>query len=330
MEVVSSILDENGCTHLADSVRGYCSLSRQGDGTGGSVRARSQTVSNIAVCSFHSFYYMLIENLYLTLLLGLIRMGTFFQERIDRCIRDQQEIERLGSYKPHSGGIGKAVAKYSPELFERIINDEELRGVMKHLHYQELLEKPPEEWSTLTPLPNYAIEYTPAWVGTGQQKVVLLNNGNLARTQNEETRWRKIKIELGLIDEKCNCAECIAEREERAQMEREAEEKKLKEEAKGDDGKEETKGEGNEAEEKMVEAEVEGEDEEVELKDPEEKKVEKAVAADEEKTTEETTEMLAREEKSKGEKDSDIDDAEFQEFLNQLKEYSVKDVVGSK
>lgn len=273
-------------------------------------------------CVKFPILYLFIIYAHVFDLLFLIRMGTFFQERIDRCIRDQQEIERLGSYKPRSGGIGKAVAKYSPELFERIINDEEFRGVMKHLHYQELLEKPPEEWSTLTPLPNYAIEYTPAWVGTGQQKVVLLNNGNLARTQNEETRWRKIKIELGLIDEKCNCAECIAEREERAQMEREAEEKKLKEEAKGDDDKEETKGEGNEAEEKMVEAEVGVKEEKVEIS--EEKKVDK-VAVDEEKTEKETTEMLAVEEKSTGEKDSDLDDSEFQEFLNQLKEYSVKD-----
>ena len=45
-------------------------------------------------------------------------MGSFFGERIDRCIREQQEIERLGSYKPRSGGIGKSLSKYSPDLIE--------------------------------------------------------------------------------------------------------------------------------------------------------------------------------------------------------------------
>lgn len=296
----------------------------------------------------------------------VISMGSFFLERIDRCIRDQQEIERMGSYKPRSGGIGKAVAKYSPELFEKIMNDEELRGVMKHLHYQELLEKPPEEWSTLTPLENYAIEFTPTWAGTGQQKVVTLNNGNLARTQHENTPWRKIKMEMGLIDEKCNCAECVAERAERAvMMEKEAEEKKLEDET------EENEGEGDEEDEEVNEEEDEEEDEaeneEVDEEEDEEEndelceeedteenedlveeendahvevvvedgsnesKVEMAAVDEVVKTKEDTNapnangnvEDALEEAMSIDRRESDVDDEDFQEFLKQLKEYSV-------
>ncbi len=286
----------------------------------------------------------------------VISMGSFFLERIDRCIRDQQEIERMGSYKPRSGGIGKAVAKYSPELFEKIMNDEELRGVMKHLHYQELLEKPPEEWSTLTPLENYAIEFTPTWAGTGQQKVVMLNNGNLARTQHENTPWRKIKMEMGLIDEKCNCAECVADRAERAAMkEKEAEEKKLEDET-------EVNEEGNEEEDEEEDDEVdedeedneEGDEEEDEEENEElveeendsqveeevevvvedgsnESKVEMAAVDEVVKTEEDTNapnangnvELALEEAISIDRRESDVDDEDFQEFLKQLKEYSV-------
>ena len=267
-------------------------------------------------------------------------MDSFFLERIDRCIRDQQEIERLGSYKPRSGGIGKAVKKYSPELFERIMNDEELRGVMKHLHYQELLDKPPEEWSTLTPLPNYAVEYLPSWAGTDQRKVVMLNNGNLARTDNEVTRWRKIKMEMGLIDEKCMCAECVAERAERDAMGKEdAEEKKSEDETEGGDCKEENEGEGNEEE---ADEELEGEGEEKELdeeeeegKELDEKEEENEVEAEETTGSDEKVEVEVvleeikieevEEEKSisTGGKSSEVDDEEFNAFLKQLKEYSV-------
>lgn len=283
-------------------------------------------------------------------------MDTFFLERIDRCIRDQQEIERLGSYKPRSGGIGKAVKKYSPELFEKIMNDEELRGVMKHLHYQELLEKPPEEWSTLTPLENYAIEYLPSWAGTDQRKVVMLNTGNLARTQNEETRWRKIKMEMGLIDEKCMCAECVAERAERDAMGKEnVEEKKLEDETEGGDCKEKNEGEGNEENMELDEEEDEEDEEEgKELVEEEEKEVEveeytgidekveveevldeskiEEVAADEESIEEDTnasndngSDMVVEEEKSTsaGGESSEVDDEEFNLFLQQLKDYTV-------
>ena len=43
----------------------------------------------------------------------------FFESRIDRCIREEQ-IEKLGSYRPRSGGIGKSLSKYPPELLQTI------------------------------------------------------------------------------------------------------------------------------------------------------------------------------------------------------------------
>ena len=46
--------------------------------------------------------------------LEVTNMG-FFEERIDRCIREEQ-IEKLGSYRPRSGGIGKSLSTgmYTP------------------------------------------------------------------------------------------------------------------------------------------------------------------------------------------------------------------------
>ena len=50
--------------------------------------------------------------------LEIKQMG-FWEYRLDRCIREEQ-IEKLGSYKPRSGGIGKALSKYPPELLQEI------------------------------------------------------------------------------------------------------------------------------------------------------------------------------------------------------------------
>ncbi|KAL7535042.1 hypothetical protein ACHAXR_006233 [Thalassiosira sp. AJA248-18] len=144
--------------------------------------------------------------------LEIQRMGTFFTERINRCILEQEEIERMGSYKPRSGGIGKSLSKYSPALLNTLKNDKELKEIMGHLGYSDLLVKPPEEWSTLQPLKDYATEYLPSWHRSGNAKVVLLNRGNLARGKNEVTPWQKIKVELGIAEENCDCEKCKAMR----------------------------------------------------------------------------------------------------------------------
>ena len=142
--------------------------------------------------------------------LEIQRMGSFFTERIDRCIREQAEIERMGSYKPRSGGIGKSMSKYSPELLKKLKEDKSLREVMVGLGYGELLTKPVEEWSDLEPLKDHGTEYLPSWAKTGNEKVVLLNRGHLARGKNEVTPWQKIKVELGITDSNCNCEKCRA------------------------------------------------------------------------------------------------------------------------
>lgn len=138
-------------------------------------------------------------------------MDTFFDERIARCISDQQEIDRLGSYKPRSGGIGKSLCKYSPELLAQLKADEELCKVMGYLEYTELLDKPANEWDTLQPLKDYAYEFSTSWMGKTKmhkgevvpmKKVCLLNRNNLARGENEHTPWMKIKKDLAEMKKK--------------------------------------------------------------------------------------------------------------------------------
>jgi len=162
----------------------------------------------------------------LQFVLEIQRMGTFFSERIDRCIKEQQEIERMGSYKPRSGGIGKSLAKYSPELLKTLKADENLKVIMAHLGYKDLLSKPVEEWSNLEPLRGHATEFLPTWHMTEHKKVVIVNKGGLARTRDEVTMWGKIKAEMGIIDEDCNCANCQALRAKQAAEKAEKEEGK--------------------------------------------------------------------------------------------------------
>lgn len=139
------------------------------------------------------------------------RMDTFFDERIARCISDQQEIERLGSYKPRSGGIGKSLSKYSPELLAQLKADEELCKVMGYLEYTELLDKPANEWDTLLPLKDYAYEFSTSWMGKTKvyqgkvvpmKEVCLLNRNSLARGQDEHTPWMQIKKDLAEMKKK--------------------------------------------------------------------------------------------------------------------------------
>lgn len=141
--------------------------------------------------------------------LEINRMGTFFGERIDRCIREQEEIERLGSYKPRSGGIGKAMSKYSSELLKRM-KDDDFVLIMKWLGYEELLKTPHEEWLELPPLKDYGVEYLTSKSASASSKenIVLLNQGQLAREPDEFTNWRQIKVELGIAERVCNCEKC--------------------------------------------------------------------------------------------------------------------------
>jgi hypothetical protein len=139
--------------------------------------------------------------------LEINNMGSFFGDRIDRCIKEQQEIERLGSYKPRSGGIGKSLSKYSPELIEKMKAEGFEEVLNKALHYGNLLKKPVSEWLDMPFLPDHAMEFE------AKQNLIVVNQGNLSRSEKENTRWAMVKRELGIIDDKqCNCAQCVASR----------------------------------------------------------------------------------------------------------------------
>jgi hypothetical protein len=146
-------------------------------------------------------------------------MGTFFTERIDRCIREERKIEELGSYKPRTAGIGKSLKKYKPEVIKRMKAVPGMVDVMQKLGYSFLLENPVEKWSEMPPLQGHAreilspkgfVEEKPQ----GQLRTIILNNdNNISRTQELATPWQQIKRELGIVEDSCDCAECAKRRQ---------------------------------------------------------------------------------------------------------------------
>jgi hypothetical protein len=68
----------------------------------------------------------------------------FFEERIRRCIQEEQ-IEKLGSYRPRSGGIGKSLATgmYTPELLTKI--NHSILDTMIKFGYDEMIIPAPDE-----------------------------------------------------------------------------------------------------------------------------------------------------------------------------------------
>ncbi len=139
-------------------------------------------------------------------ILEIKSMGSFFNERINRCIVEQQEIERLGSYKPRSGGIGKSMSKYSPEL-QAAMKDDNLRSIMDRLGYEGVLDTPVEKWPDMEPLEDYALEYDVSSFAP-EENSVIVNKGDLSRTEKEVTPWKKYKLDFGIIENECDCEEC--------------------------------------------------------------------------------------------------------------------------
>jgi hypothetical protein len=126
----------------------------------------------------------------------------FFENRIDRCIREEQ-IERLGSYRPRSGGIGKSLSKYSPELLQQV--NMGILSTMAKLGYAEMLVPNPSEWE-LEPLDQYGVEIP------GSSKTPLTINGkNLVRGPKRHTDWRVARRQLNTDkkDNKCTCYKCL-------------------------------------------------------------------------------------------------------------------------
>ncbi|KAG7356331.1 sulfotransferase family protein [Nitzschia inconspicua] len=126
----------------------------------------------------------------------------FFEDRIDRAIREEQ-IEKLGSYKPRSGGIGKSLTKgvYSPELLQEL--NAGILSTMAKFGYDEMLVPNPSEWK-LEPLDQLGV-YIP---GTAKQPLVI-NQKGLVRGPKRQTNWRAVKAQMEMKDRVCTCYKCL-------------------------------------------------------------------------------------------------------------------------
>jgi hypothetical protein len=126
----------------------------------------------------------------------------FFEERIDRCIREEQ-IEKLGSYKPRSGGIGKSLTKgvYSPELLQQI--NVGILETMAKFGYDEMFVPDPSQWK-LEPLDQHGV-YIP---GTRKEPLVI-NQKGLVRGPKRQTNWMQVKRQMQMKDQKCTCFNCL-------------------------------------------------------------------------------------------------------------------------
>ena len=127
----------------------------------------------------------------------------FFATRIARCVAEET-IEQLGSYQPRSGGIGKSLSKYSPELLQEM--NMGIFDTMEHLDYISMLIPNKEEWE-LEPLHDYCREYY-----NNVDNTVTVNDVShpLVRTPKHRTNWAKLKREMsGMSTETCQCAKCL-------------------------------------------------------------------------------------------------------------------------
>ena len=135
-----------------------------------------------------------------------LKNPSFFESRIDRCIREEQ-IERLGSYKPRSGGIGKSLQKYTPELLQEI--NQGIISTMTKFGYKEMLVPDPSSWK-LEPLDQYAVYIPPK---TQSFKPLVINGKNLVRGPKRHTNWMQLRKQTGMAQEKkagtCSCYKCV-------------------------------------------------------------------------------------------------------------------------
>jgi Sulfotransferase family len=140
----------------------------------------------------------------LRFVLEINNMG-FFSKRIDQCVaREDTTIDQLGSYKPRSGGIGKSLSKYSPELLQQM-NSMGIIATMSKFGYKEMLVPKPEEWR-LEPLDEYGVEIDPE---LAEIKPLAVNGERLVRTADLQTDWIAVRRQLGIgPGAKCTCYKC--------------------------------------------------------------------------------------------------------------------------
>lgn len=127
----------------------------------------------------------------------------FFEERIDRCIREEQ-IEKLGSYRPRSGGIGKSLSTgmYTPELLTQL--NQGILETMIKFGYEEMMVANPKVWK-LEPLDEFGVEIA------GKPKTVMPINGNrLVRGPKRHTDWKSVRKDMDMENNhsSCTCFKC--------------------------------------------------------------------------------------------------------------------------
>ena len=141
--------------------------------------------------------------------LSVKNMASFFGPRIDRVIKEE-ELEKLGSYKPRSGGIGKSLKNYPPELFQEMSSG--LLSILERVGYSADFVVPDATlWTKIEPVPGYAQQWDGTSPADGEtERTIVINGGPLCRTPELDTDWRSVKQSLGLVkeDAQCNCARC--------------------------------------------------------------------------------------------------------------------------
>ena len=141
--------------------------------------------------------------------LSVKNMASFFGPRIDRVIKEE-ELEKLGSYKPRSGGIGKSLKNYPPELFQEMSSG--LLSILERVGYSaDFLVPDATLWAKIEPIPGYAQQWDGTPPADGEtERTIVINGGPLCRTPKLDTDWRSVKQSLGLVkaDAQCDCARC--------------------------------------------------------------------------------------------------------------------------
>jgi len=142
----------------------------------------------------------------------------FFRPRIQECIVSgsgggggaggtsaDEHVVAGGAYKPRSGGIGKSMHRYCPQLLRKI--QSVLCESMHQFGYGEMVTGAsssavvdPTSWK-LDPIPNYAFEIKrTASNNNAAAAIIKINQGPSIRAPQWKTDWNKLRKELGLID----------------------------------------------------------------------------------------------------------------------------------
>lgn len=128
-----------------------------------------------------------------------LKTTEFADWRVQRCIVDE-DITKLGSYKPRSGGIGKSLSKYSPELLQKMNVGN--MDMMKRLGYEEMLIPNKDSWNL-----EWDDDGAVNMGGSSDTEPVIINTmDKIARTKELHTNWREVKKQDHMTG-KCPCCE---------------------------------------------------------------------------------------------------------------------------